>query len=89
MRVLKDNERKRINEQHQARIGKEPILVSIFQTNCMDTNKGAEGPSRPGDTTAVVFWLTKKRNTLQRRPIRRKLPGRPTKSKLPVSSQFG
>jgi hypothetical protein len=54
----------------------------------MEMNKGAEGRSRPGDTTAVVFWLTEKTNTLQRRPKRRKLPGRPRKSKLPVSSQF-
>jgi hypothetical protein len=34
-------ERKRIREQHQARVGKEATLISIFQTNCMEMNKGA------------------------------------------------
>ncbi|KAF2659771.1 SET domain-containing protein, partial [Lophiostoma macrostomum CBS 122681] len=34
-------ERCRIEEQHKARIGKEPTLVSIFQTNCMELNNGA------------------------------------------------
>lgn len=34
-------ERQRIQEQHEARIGKEPSLISIFQTNCMEMGKGA------------------------------------------------
>ncbi|KAF2015145.1 SET domain-containing protein [Aaosphaeria arxii CBS 175.79] len=34
-------ERARIQEQHAARVGKEPSLVSIFQTNCMEMGKGA------------------------------------------------
>jgi hypothetical protein len=38
--VTKD-ERCRIEEQHKARVGKEPTLVSIFQTNCMELDKGA------------------------------------------------
>ncbi|KAH7092354.1 hypothetical protein FB567DRAFT_588641 [Paraphoma chrysanthemicola] len=35
------HERQRILEQHNARVGKEPSLISIFQTNCMEMNKGA------------------------------------------------
>lgn len=34
-------ERLRIREQHNARVGKEPSLISIFQTNCMEMEKGA------------------------------------------------
>lgn len=34
-------ERTRIEEQHNARIAKEPSLVSIFQTNCMEMEGGA------------------------------------------------
>jgi hypothetical protein len=34
-------ERQRIQEQHNARVGNEPSLISIFQTNCMEMNKGA------------------------------------------------
>ncbi|KAF2851701.1 SET domain-containing protein [Plenodomus tracheiphilus IPT5] len=34
-------ERTRIEQQHAARTGKEPTLISIFQTNCMEMNKGA------------------------------------------------
>tara|TARA_R110002003_G_scaffold171_18_gene14037 strand:+ start:3331 stop:4131 length:801 start_codon:yes stop_codon:yes gene_type:complete len=34
-------ERQRIQEQHNARVGTEPSLISIFQTNCMEMNKGA------------------------------------------------
>jgi hypothetical protein len=34
-------ERKRIREQHQARVGKEATLISIFQINCMEMNNGA------------------------------------------------
>ncbi|KAF2269771.1 SET domain-containing protein [Lojkania enalia] len=35
------DERTRIQEQHNARIGKEPSLISIFQTNCMEMGNGA------------------------------------------------
>ncbi|KAF2867587.1 hypothetical protein BDV95DRAFT_502384, partial [Massariosphaeria phaeospora] len=34
-------EQKRILEQHNARVGKEPSLISIFQTNCMEMEDGA------------------------------------------------
>jgi hypothetical protein len=34
-------ERKRIQEQHNARIGKEATLISIFQINCMELESGA------------------------------------------------
>lgn len=34
-------ERTRIEQQHAARIGKEASLISIFQTNCMEVQKGA------------------------------------------------
>ncbi|KAI8943141.1 hypothetical protein NX059_001171 [Plenodomus lindquistii] len=34
-------ERTRIEQQHAARTGKEPSLISIFQTNCMEMDKGA------------------------------------------------
>jgi len=34
-------EQERIREQHHARTGKEPSLISIFQTNCMEKVKGA------------------------------------------------
>ncbi|KAF2175236.1 SET domain-containing protein, partial [Zopfia rhizophila CBS 207.26] len=36
-----DRESKRIEEQHNARVGKEPTLISIFQTNCMEKDGGA------------------------------------------------
>jgi hypothetical protein len=35
------HERLRIQEQHRARTGKAASLTSIFQTNCMEMNKGA------------------------------------------------
>jgi hypothetical protein len=35
------HEKKRIGEQHQARVGKEATLISIFQINCMEMNNGA------------------------------------------------
>jgi hypothetical protein len=35
------HDRQRIQEQHAARTGKEPSLISIFQTNCMEMDKGA------------------------------------------------
>lgn len=34
-------ERQRILEQHEARVGERPSLVSIFQTNCMEMKGGA------------------------------------------------
>ncbi|RMZ70357.1 SET domain-containing 5 [Pyrenophora seminiperda CCB06] len=34
-------ERQRIQEQHAARVGKEPTVISIFQINCMEMNRGA------------------------------------------------
>ncbi|KAH7134925.1 hypothetical protein B0J11DRAFT_426442 [Dendryphion nanum] len=34
-------ERRRIEEQHDARVGPSPSLVSIFQTNCMEMEGGA------------------------------------------------
>lgn len=34
-------EKRRIQEQHEARIGKEKSLLSIFQTNCMEKGEGA------------------------------------------------
>jgi hypothetical protein len=34
-------ERKRIQEQHNARVGKEATLISIFQINCMELESGA------------------------------------------------
>ncbi|KAH7380297.1 hypothetical protein DE146DRAFT_749203 [Phaeosphaeria sp. MPI-PUGE-AT-0046c] len=36
-----ERERQRIREQHEARIGKEPSLISIFQVNCMEKDGGA------------------------------------------------
>jgi len=38
---VSSRERARIIEQHNARVGKEPSLISIFQTNCMEMGKGA------------------------------------------------
>jgi hypothetical protein len=38
---VSEYERKRIQEQHDARIGKEATLISIFQINCMEMDKGA------------------------------------------------
>ncbi|CAA9961425.1 SET domain containing protein [Pyrenophora teres f. maculata] len=38
---VKARERQRIEEQHAAKIGKEPTLISIFQINCMEMNRGA------------------------------------------------
>jgi hypothetical protein len=35
------HDRQRIQEQHAARTGKDPSLISIFQTNCMEMDKGA------------------------------------------------
>lgn len=37
----KGRESQRIQEQHNARVGKEPSLLSIFQNNCMEMGKGA------------------------------------------------
>jgi hypothetical protein len=37
----KGREVKRITEQHDARVGKEASLLSIFQNNCMEMGKGA------------------------------------------------
>ncbi|KAJ4351452.1 uncharacterized protein N0V89_006794 [Didymosphaeria variabile] len=37
---VKGHEAQRIKEQHNARIGKEPSLLSIFQNNCMEMGKG-------------------------------------------------
>ncbi|KAL5119642.1 hypothetical protein ACEQ8H_002488 [Pleosporales sp. CAS-2024a] len=34
-------ERQRIQEQHEARVGTEPTLISIFQVNCMELDGGA------------------------------------------------
>ncbi|KAF2799362.1 hypothetical protein K505DRAFT_68262 [Melanomma pulvis-pyrius CBS 109.77] len=39
--TVSTRERQRITEQHNARVGKEPSLISIFQTNCMEMDKGA------------------------------------------------
>jgi len=39
--TVEGKERTRIEQQHAARTGKEPSLISIFQTNCMEMNKGA------------------------------------------------
>ncbi|KAF1849229.1 SET domain-containing protein [Cucurbitaria berberidis CBS 394.84] len=39
--TVEGKERQRIKEQHDARTGKQPSLISIFQTNCMEWNKGA------------------------------------------------
>jgi hypothetical protein len=39
--LVSDRERCRIQEQHDARVGKKASLVSIFQTNCMELGKGA------------------------------------------------
>lgn len=36
-----DKERQRIQEQHAARTGPAPTLISIFQTNCMEMGAGA------------------------------------------------
>ncbi|KAL5450312.1 hypothetical protein PMIN07_001309 [Paraphaeosphaeria minitans] len=38
---VKGRELQRIQEQHKARVGKEPSLLSIFQNNCMEMGKGA------------------------------------------------
>jgi hypothetical protein len=38
---VREHERKRIQEQHNARIGKEATLISIFQINCMEKDEGA------------------------------------------------
>lgn len=38
---VQGKERQRIQEQHQARIGKSASLISIFQTNCMGLDDGA------------------------------------------------
>lgn len=38
---VEELERQRIREQHQARVGKEPTLISIFQINCMEMDQGA------------------------------------------------
>lgn len=38
---LSSDEKRRIEEQHSARIGNEASLISIFQTNCMQNNDGA------------------------------------------------
>jgi hypothetical protein len=38
---VQGRERQRIQEQHAARTGKEPSLISIFQTNCMEMDNGA------------------------------------------------
>ncbi|XP_014552346.1 hypothetical protein COCVIDRAFT_110478 [Bipolaris victoriae FI3] len=38
---VEPRERQRIEEQHAARIGKEATWMSIFQTNCMEMDKGA------------------------------------------------
>ncbi|CAO2652075.1 Nn.00g003580.m01.CDS01 [Neocucurbitaria sp. VM-36] len=39
--TVNGSERQRIQEQHDARTGSEPSLISIFQTNCMEWNHGA------------------------------------------------
>ncbi|KAF2275738.1 SET domain-containing protein [Westerdykella ornata] len=39
--TVEGRERCRIEEQHKARTGKEPTLISIFQTNCMEMDGGA------------------------------------------------
>jgi hypothetical protein len=39
--TVQGRERQRIKEQHEARTGTSPSLISIFQTNCMEMNKGA------------------------------------------------
>lgn len=39
--VQKGRELQRIQEQHNARVGKEPTLLSIFQNNCMEIGEGA------------------------------------------------
>jgi hypothetical protein len=38
---VEPHERQRIMEQHNARTGKEPTLISIFQINCMEMDGGA------------------------------------------------
>ncbi|KAF1951200.1 SET domain-containing protein [Byssothecium circinans] len=38
---VRGRESQRIQEQHEARVSKEPSVVSIFQTNCMEWNEGA------------------------------------------------
>lgn len=38
---VEGRERLRIQQQHEARLGKEASLISIFQTNCMEMGKGA------------------------------------------------
>jgi hypothetical protein len=38
---VEPHERQRIQEQHKARVGKEASLISIFQINCMELDKGA------------------------------------------------
>lgn len=39
--TVKGKERQRIQEQHDARTGKTASVISIFQTNCMEMEKGA------------------------------------------------
>jgi hypothetical protein len=39
--LVSSREKCRIEEQHNARVAKEPSLVSIFQTNCMELDGGA------------------------------------------------
>ncbi|KAF2122694.1 hypothetical protein BDV96DRAFT_608623 [Lophiotrema nucula] len=39
--MVAEKGKKRILEQHNARIGKKPSIVSIFQTNCMEKESGA------------------------------------------------
>jgi hypothetical protein len=38
---VEDQEKCRILEQHSARVSKDPSLISIFQTNCMELGSGA------------------------------------------------
>lgn len=38
---VREDDRARIREQHAARMAKEPSIISIFQTNCMEHDKGA------------------------------------------------
>jgi hypothetical protein len=39
--TVEGRQRQRIVEQHAARTGQEPSLISIFQTNCMEMGRGA------------------------------------------------
>jgi len=38
---VEPRERRRIEQQHGARVGNEPTLISIFQINCMEMSRGA------------------------------------------------